>query len=261
MRYTKGYPSLWRRVPLCIYFCGKMKLVSTRKITFSIDEFYHLYNRGVEKRTIFLDIDDYQRFLELLFVVNTTKPIDIRLIHKYEDSIFDFDRGNQLVAIGAYCLMPNHFHILLTPLVDDGVSKFMGKLCTSYSMYFNKKYKRTGALFQGMFKAQWANNDEYLKYLYSYIHLNPVKLIDPIWKEKGIKNSEVAFTYASSYQYSSLSDYLGAIRQISGILTPTLFPDYFSTHLNIRKELLEWINFQLPIDQESQTLKSGFKQN
>ena len=128
-------------------------------------------------------------------------------------------------------------------------------------MYFNKKYKRTGALFQGMFQAQWANTDEYLKYLYSYIHLNPVKLIDPTWKEEGIKNSEVAFTYASSYQYSSLSDYLGAIRQINDILTPTLFPEYFSTHLNIKKELLEWINFQLPIDQESQTLKSGFKQN
>ncbi|PIW97170.1 hypothetical protein COZ82_01040, partial [Candidatus Kaiserbacteria bacterium CG_4_8_14_3_um_filter_38_9] len=166
-----------------------------------------------------------------------------------------------LVSVGAYCLMPNHFHILLTPLVDDGVSKFMGKLCTSYSMYFNKKYKRTGALFQGMFQAQWANTDEYLKYLYSYIHLNPVKLIDPTWKEEGIKNSEVAFTYASSYQYSSLSDYLGAIRQINDILTPTLFPEYFSTHLNIKKELLEWINFQLPTGRESQTLKSDFKQN
>jgi putative transposase len=219
--------------------------MTTRKFPFVTDEFYHLYNRGVDKRVIYLDDKDYQRFAELLFLVNSSKPINIRSIHEDINNVYDFDRGEQLVAIGAYCLMPNHFHLLMTPLVDGGVSAFMGKLCTSYSMYFNQKYERTGTLFEGKFKARHANNDEYLKYLYSYIHLNPIKLIDSTWKEKGISDSKKAYLYASSYEYSSLPDYTAEVREQNKIINPNPFPDYFLNPGGVQKELLEWLTYSL----------------
>src|SRR3970282_2610066 len=114
-----------------------------RKINFSLDEYYHIYNRGTDKREIFLDNLDKERFLKLLFVSNGNKPFVFR----------DFpiglpyvkcDRGEPITAIGAYCLMPNHFHILVRETSENGITKFISKILTSYSMYFNKKYNRSG---------------------------------------------------------------------------------------------------------------------
>lgn len=217
--------------------------MTTRVIQLLPEEFYHIYNRGTDKRTIFFDSADYNRFLELLYLSNSEYLVKVRDVKKGKKSVYEFDRGKQLVAIGAYCLMPNHFHLLLTPLIDNGISIFMGKLCTSYSMYFNKRYERTGSLFQGTFKSSHANTDEYLKYLYAYIHLNPVKLIDPTWKEFGIQNADEAFIYISNYKYSSLSEYLRQLREENSIIETSPFPEYFSEHKNIKKELIEWLNF------------------
>lgn len=218
--------------------------MSTRSISFAIGEFYHLYNRGVDKRTIYLDSYDYSRFIDLMYLCNSSAPISVRNIHRNFNSVFDFEVENPLVAIGAYCLMPNHFHFLVTPLVEGGITTFMTKLGTGYSMYFNKKYKRTGALFQGMFKSQHASNDEYLKYLYAYIHLNPVKLIDKDWKEQGSKDAGKAYDFAASFQYSSLPDYLGADRKEKAIISPTPFPGYFSTTGDIKAELFDWLTYE-----------------
>jgi len=212
-----------------------------RTITFALDEYYHVYNRGTDKRTIFLDPHDYKRLIELLFLCNSTAPVNVRDIYRDYDSVFSYDRSEQLVAIGAYCLMPNHFHILLTPVVEGGVTKFMNKLGTSYSMYFNRKYQRTGALFQGRFKGQHASEDNYLKYLYAYIHLNPVKLVNSDWKENGISNPEKVFDYLRTYSYSSMFDYLGMPRRESAVLNTTKFPDYFKTASQHQKELVEWL--------------------
>jgi len=166
-----------------------------RALQFSEQEFYHVYNRGTDKRTIFLDESDYKRFKELLFLCNSEESVDVRAIYREYNYVYEYKRGNQLVAIGAYCLMPNHFHILLTPVVPGGISLFMKKLGTSYSMYFNKKNERSGALFQGRFKAEMASDDVYLKYLFSYIHLNPIKLIQSDWKEKGLNDTEKSYDY------------------------------------------------------------------
>src|SRR3989344_7397208 len=165
-----------------------------RKTKFEIGEFYHLYNRGVEKRIIFKNIKDYKRFLALLYISNSSKQIHIsnEIGHgNHIEDIFNKDRGSPIVAIGAYCLMPNHFHLLITPLVKNGISKFMLKLLTSYSMYFNIKNKRSGTLFQGVFKSQHLNTDEYLRYIYSYIHLNPAKL-----KNKDLKEIKPILSYS-----------------------------------------------------------------
>jgi putative transposase len=165
-----------------------------RKQNFAIDEYYHLYNRGTEKRIIFLDKHDYDYFLFLMYICNTTKSIKIREVGE------NFDREETIVDIGAYCLMPNHFHILIREKTEGGISKFMQKMLTGYSMYFNKKYKRTGKLYEGVFKSSIIDSDNYLKYIYSYIHLNPAKIIDNKWKENKNRDTRKLLDYIFSYQ-------------------------------------------------------------
>src|SRR3989344_3214113 len=148
--------------------------MSLRKVPFAPGEYYHIYNRGNSKQTIFHDKADYDRFLKLLFLSNGEENFKVQFIGK---NIYEFNRGKELVHVGAYCLMPNHFHLLLTQAQDGGISKFIQKLSTGYSMYYNKKYERSGTLFEGKFKSQHAGEDNYMKYLFSYIHLNPIKLI------------------------------------------------------------------------------------
>lgn len=216
--------------------------MTTRHDSLALGEYFHIYNRGVDKRIIFKDDTDRDRFIELLYLANTKCPVNIRNIRRDYSSIFDFDREDVLVYIGAYCLMLNHFHILLTPVVESGVQIFMQKLLTGYSMYFNKKYERSGALFEGRFKSKHVSSDEYLKYLFAYIHLNPVKLIQPDWKDVGIQDIAEVKKYLDEYPYSSLRDYFGN-REESKILDKDKFPEYFSTKQEIDTELLEWLNY------------------
>jgi putative transposase len=156
--------------------------------------------------------------------------------------------GERLVAIGAYCLMPNHFHILLKEITEGGISKFMEKLTTAYSKYFNKKHNHSGVLFQGRFKAEHVDNDEYLKYLFAYIHLNPVKLIEPRWRDNGIQNSKVAKSYLSDYKHSSYSDYAkegtGVNREELTILSPEEFPEYFAEAHDFQDFVNDWLEFR-----------------
>lgn len=220
-------------------------LVVNRNVTFAPGEFYHIYNRGVEKRNVFLDRADYRRFQVLLYLANSVKAVHIADRSRYNTSLnwFEKERGDSLVDIVAYCIMPNHFHILVREKDDGGVSKFVQKLSTGYTMYFNKRYERTGALFQGKFKATHANDDNYLKYLFSYIHLNPVKLIQSDWKERGIKNFSKAESYLSSYVYSSLLDHRATKRTEKCIVNLEAAPSYFADIKSMNNELKEWLKF------------------
>lgn len=205
-------------------------------------ECYHIYNRGTDKRALFRDDTDRHRFLKLLYISNSIESVNVRNILRKNSEPYTFNRGTPLVHIGAYCLMPNHFHILLTPCVPDGVSLFMKKLCTGYSMYFNKRYNRTGTLFEGPFKSKWADSDIYLKYLYAYIHLNPRNLM--IQVGAGGASDEELLIFLKSYHYSSLPDYLQVNRLESVILNPESFPDYFKTVVENVEELKEWLTFE-----------------
>ena len=204
-----------------------------RVTPFVIREFYHLYSRGVEKRVIFLDTEDYQHFLYLMYICNTKKSIKLRDIEK------NFDRGETVVNIGAYCLMPNHFHVLIREKVQSGISDYMRKLLTAYSMYFNKKYERTGRLFESVFKSDYINGDNYLKYLYSYIHLNPAKLKNKDWREDKNRDTDSLLDFVCKYKYSSLREYLDHKYKI---LDPEEFPKYFVNPEGHRKELFDWID-------------------
>ncbi|MCK9351165.1 MAG: transposase [Candidatus Pacebacteria bacterium] len=213
-----------------------------RKFNFSVDEYYHIYSRGVEKREIFLDNGDKERFLRLLFLSNSGKPFNFREVSGI--SFENISRGEPRTAIGAFCLMPNHFHLLLRETEEGGISAFIGKLLTGYSMYFNKKYKRKGVVFESRFQAQHVDNDNYLKYLFAYIHLNPVKLIEPEWKEKGIKDQKFAEDYLNKYRYSSYEDHMGTEREEALILDKESFPEYFERSRDFKDYVTDWLNYR-----------------
>ncbi len=217
--------------------------MSIRKNNLVSGEFYHIYNRGNSKQKIFNDKEDYFRFMSLLYACNSTNNFRVFTLSK-EESPYDFKREGQIVSIGSYCIMPNHFHILITQKEEGGISKFMQKITTAYVMYYNKKYKRTGGLFEGKFKSQHINNDRYFKYLFSYIHLNPIKLIQKNWKEVGIKNKKDVLEFLFQYQQSSYSDYLGTKRVQNIILNNEDFPKYFFNKESFTSEIFEWLNYK-----------------
>lgn len=216
----------------------------TRRYSFAPGEYYHLYSRGVEKRQIFLDEKDKERFIRLLFFGNSYKPVNIRDVHKgltFGDSVEE--RGERLVDIGTYCLMPNHFHLLIRERSDYGISTFMQKIMTAYTMYFNVKNQRKGRLFESSYLSTHADYDEYLKYLFAYIHLNPLKLIDATWREKKLYNEEWAKRVLDGYAHSSYADYSGINRDQGFILNREEFPEYFPDPSDFSNYLSEWFAY------------------
>lgn len=218
----------------------------SRNIDLSIGEYYHLYNRGTDKRGIFLNHKDKDRFLALLYLCNNTGSVHLG---SYQGStlteLLNIKRDQTLVDIGAYCLMPNHFHILIKEKTENGTSLFMQKLSTGYTMYFNKKSDRSGSLFEGRFKAKHLDNNECLKYQFSYIHLNPIGIIDSDWKEKNISNKRKAEEFLKKYPYSSYFDYIGIERGEGKILNQTAFPEYFkSPNVFFDEAIKYWLDYE-----------------
>lgn len=231
-----------------------------RKFNFAPGEYFHIYSRGVDKRQIFLDENDHNRFVKLLYLANGSKSLHFSNLYKQNPNkdFLEIDKGKKLANIGAWCLMPNHFHLLIRePEFEDeenedrprsNISVFMKKLLTGYSMYFNKKYERKGALFEGNFKAQHIDTDPYLEYIYSYIHLNPIGIIDKGWKEKKIADKTKAKQFLNDYEYSSYQDYSGmnqpAGRDEALILNKKEFPEFFSTASDFERMIDSLINFE-----------------
>lgn len=146
-----------------------------RNIPLVTGEFYHIFNRGNEKRNIFTKPRDYKRFLQTFYYYQFQGPK--QSFSKYAKSDLNFFRPSpekKLVDIICYCFMPNHFHFLIKQLKDSGVSTFLSQISNSYTKYFNTKYTRVGALLQGAFKAVRIETDEQLIHTSRYIHLNPV---------------------------------------------------------------------------------------
>jgi len=141
------------------------------------NEYYHIYNRGVDKREIFLDASDYQRFLKCMQEFNCENPIG-SLYEKYlreknggSTSIVEVEPP-RLVELTGYCLNPNHFHFILQQISEKGIEKFMQRIGTGYTMYFNQKYDRSGSLFQGKFKSSHIGSTSHLLRLSVYVNCN-----------------------------------------------------------------------------------------
>lgn len=161
--------------------------------------YYHCYNRGVEKRIIFQDDQDYKVFISFLKFYLT----DPALRGPSPKSFASQQLSNHFHKIDliAYCLMPNHFHLLIKQSDQNSMTKFIRALCTRYAIYFNKRYKRVGSLYQGRYKAVLVNNEMQFLYLTKYIHRNPLKIL--------VHNPQELV----SYPYSSYRNYLNIIHQ------------------------------------------------
>lgn len=212
------------------------------------NEIYHIYNRGVEQRRVFLDRDDYMRFIHDLFEFNDENPA-INLSHFLnqkskckEVGLPNIEREPRklLVNLLAFCLMPNHFHLMVEQKRDNGITEFMRKLGTGYTNYFNQKYERSGHLFQGKYKFVDLKKDAHFIYLPYYIHFNPLDLKFPEWREGKIKNCIEAVKFLEDYKWSSFRDYIDKKNFPS--VTQRDFLNHFFGGPNVhRKSVLKWI--------------------
>ena len=240
--------------------------MARRLDTFSVGEAYHVYNRGVNKMSVFFDNADRNRFIKLLYICNSDKNVVFQ--NTKDIPLSKIDRGEQLVHIGAYCLMDNHFHLMLIEKEHGGISKFMSKLMTAYAMYFNKKYDRTGVLFEKPFKSKYVGlNDAYCDYLFLYIHFNPLKMIEPDWMEYGVVNEAKAQKFIETYKYSSYQDYYINTREESLIINREEVPErlletkdfkrllagLYSGHVNLEQKAFDMFsaNTEADIEKES----------
>src|SRR3989338_1512754 len=184
-----------------------------RNIQISVDEYYHVYNRGVRKQIIFHDTADYARFLFLILFFQS--PLVFHALSPYVSAfasnfvkhrVFNIDASDsskiirgRYVELISFCLMPNHFHLVLREIREHGIARYMQRVLNGYTKYYNTKYEVSGHLFQGPYKAVHVENNEQLLYLSTYVHRNPRELQH--WKNK-----------EQTYEWSSYQDYIGENR-------------------------------------------------
>lgn len=221
-------------------------------------QIYHAYNRGVEKRNVFLSDEDRFRFVHDLFEFNDIRPAshiytglqlgEVRLPHinlnkqehKQEQIKTSKVRKPRklLVEILAFCLMPNHYHLLLKQKRKNGITEFMRKMGTGYTNYFNQKYERVGSLFQGKFKAVLIKKEPQLLWIVHYIHLNPIELYEKSWKEREIKNIDTTLNKLYKYRWSSLLDYIGK-HNFSSVTQRDFFLKIFGGTKEYKRDITE----------------------
>ncbi|HEY9583148.1 MAG TPA: transposase [Candidatus Paceibacterota bacterium] len=211
-----------------------------RTFSFSQGEYYHVFNRGIDKRDIFNSDEDKVRFQKLLYLCNGDRAVDLRNIPY--GSAYDFPVGERLTSVGAYALMDNHFHLLLKEIKEGAISLFMQKLGTSHTKFFNLRNDRTGRLYEGTFKAVHVQDDNHLKRLFSYIHLNPTALLSELTGRDVGKNHEYTLRELKNFTFSSYQDHLDAVRLESKILKLKDFPKYFSSISDYEDDMTDWLH-------------------
>lgn len=191
--------------------------MGTRKTPFANGEFYHVFNRGVDKRVIFNDRYDMDRFFRSLIEFNVVDPIgSLYESARHQCGGSTATLSERLINIIAYCLNPNHYHLILEQLVDDGLSEFMKRL-GGYTWYFNNKYERSGVLFQGRFKSVHIDSNEYLLHVSAYTNLN-----DRVHQHGGSTATNAALV-ASRSSWGEYTD-----RRVKGICEKEIILGQFS---------------------------------
>lgn len=216
----------------------------------STNEIYHVYNRGVEKRKIFLNDKDHLRFIHDLFEFNDQEPaLNLNYYFNRQSQSMEVklpyinperNKRKFLVELQAFCLMPNHFHLMLKQLVDNGITEFMRKIGTGYTNYFNKKYTRVGSLFQGPYKSTIIKSEAHFIHLPYYIHFNPLDLYMPEWRDKKIKNFNKALKYLKDYRWSSYLDYIGK-KNFPSVTQREFLLDFLGGSKEYKKETTKWL--------------------
>ncbi|OGM97155.1 MAG: hypothetical protein A2817_00370 [Candidatus Yanofskybacteria bacterium RIFCSPHIGHO2_01_FULL_39_8b] len=204
-----------------------------RKESFSLDNYVHVYNRGNRKQPIVHHNRDRDYFLKALFYFNTeqTPHTPFRELNKLRLNLSklewpeDWPPHKPIVKIIAFALMPNHFHLLLKEIKESGISKFMQRLGTGLTMYYNTKYKESGSLFQGSYKAKVIDENLYLKYLSVYIQIKNIFEFYPGGLKKAVSEFNKAYDWVADYPYGSLSDFIEEKNR--GIIEKDIFSELF----------------------------------
>ena len=235
------------------------------------DEIYHIILRAVGDSSVFNNQDDYYRGIFSIYEFNNSNFVEIRLRRRQrkkekflepqrkscgsptpanfsqnmsDDSI---DKRDKLVEILAFVFMPNHVHLLLRQLKDDGISKFMQKFGGGYANYFNKKYERKGHLFN-RFKSIYIKDDDQLKTVFAYIHTNPLSFIEPGWKENGIKDEGKAIKFLEEeYRWSSHFDYLGK-KNFTSVTNRDFLSEIMGGEQGCKDAVRNWIEYKKDIN-------------
>lgn len=215
---------------------------------FELESFHHVYNRGTDKRVIFMNDEDRHKFILYLRVLNNTEEIRPSWLER-QDAIENYKVDEPLTNIIAYCLMSNHFHLLLQERTEGGISKFMQRLGTAYTVYFNEKYKRSGALFQGRYKNRLIEDEAYLFHVINYIHFNPKDLS----KEKITRLTDL-LKFLDEYRWSSYREYV-KLEPYSRILQLDNLKDYVEIPKDYRAEILEIYDNQIDSFEEIDDIK------
>ena len=232
---------------------------------FITGELYHVFNRGVEKREIFLQTSDFFRFIFCLYELNQKGFIKMRdrieerqrkKREKYTGATC-VSKREVLVEVMVFCLMPNHYHLVLRQLVDGGISLFMKKLADSYVGYFNEKYNRKGmgSLFQGRFKAVHIKDDRQFFNLICYIFTNPLEIIEKNWKETGIKNTQKAIQFLKSYRWSNFLDCIGIVN-FPSVTKRDFITKFFGTPDKIEEAIENWVLYKVKFEEGFENVKN-----
>jgi len=206
-------------------------------------DIFHLLNRGVEKRKVFLNEKDFLRFIYNLDDFNDTENVTLPyLSRRRRREKLDVARPKEeLVDNLCWALLPNHPHVLIQEKIDGGISIYSKKTIGGYTKYFNEVYKREGVLFQGRSKIIKVTREPHLFHLPFYIMANPIDLIEPQWREKGIKNLSKVIKFLENYRYSSFLDLIGK-ENFPSIFNKKLFYQIFDTNEKKFKEgFIEWL--------------------
>jgi len=225
-----------------------------RKEEFINGEIYHVMMRALDNNLIFKNDDDYYRGIFSIYEFNNTISTEIWLRRKKRKKEKELEKAlggpssqhsqqmkrDKMVDVLAFCLMPNHIHLLLKQLTDNGITKFMAKVGTGYAGYFNRKYNRKGYVFQNRFSSVHIKDDNQLKIVFTYIHTNPVSLIEPNWKELGVKDSEKAIKFIEEYKWSSYPDYINK-KNFPSVTERTFISGIMGGEQGIRDAIKNWI--------------------
>ncbi len=214
---------------------------------------YHIVLKGVSDSLIFKSKDDYYRGIFSLFEFNDEQSVLIR--DRRRERLRAKELGNKdfsavrkkIVEILAFCFMPNHIHLLLRQIKNNGISNFMKKFGTGYALYFNKKHKRQGHLFQSRFKDVQIKSDKQLLIIFNYIHTNPVSLIDSDWKGKGARNPRKAISFLKNgYRWSSYQDYINK-KNFPSVTERGFLSEIMGGPIGCKKSVEDWIKHKREI--------------
>lgn len=197
-----------------------------------------------------MDDQDHFRFVHDLFEFNNDNLINTSYwtfkksssagFNDIASRCIDKKPRKLLVDIHAFCLMPNHYHLLLTPKIESGIPKFMKKVNMGYAKYFNEKYKRKGALFEGRYKSIPVTGEAHFGYILQYIHFNPLDLVAPEWRQNQLANYSKAINFLESYRWSSYLDYAGR-GNFPSVTNREVLLDYFGGSDQYRGNMEEFL--------------------